>query len=150
MKKYLVDASVVLMAMLDEDKIVVTRFERLLKDAQKKKVEIWSTSQLPVEVANGLRFSTSDISITHKAFERFSALPIQTFTLTHSHLAEILKLSYQLRTTVYDTAYHFVAKLLEATFLTCDQQYYKRAKELGTIILLFQRGINGIDLFEAQ
>ena len=149
MKKYVVDASIVLTALLSEDTKVASRFKLLLKNAKKKKIEIWSTSQLPVEVANGLRFSLTDVLQAREAFERFSLLPIQLFSITQIHTAEILKLSYQLQTTVYDTAYHYVAQLLEAIFLTCDEQYYKRAKELGGILLFTQRGKSRTDLFIA-
>jgi hypothetical protein len=68
--------------------------------------------------------------------EKFSQLPIEFFSFKANHIKEILKLAYRFQTTVYDTAYHFLAKLLDGVFFTSDKDYFKKAKNLGSIVLV--------------
>jgi len=41
--------------------------------------------------------------------------------------------AYFLKASFYDTSYHVLAKLLKGDFITCDIEYFKKAKELGKI-----------------
>jgi len=42
-------------------------------------------------------------------------------------------MAYFLKASFYDTSYHFLAKLLKGDFITCDTEYFKKAKKLGNI-----------------
>jgi len=42
-------------------------------------------------------------------------------------------MAYFLKTSFYDTSYHFLAKLLKRDFITCDTEYFKKAEKLGNI-----------------
>jgi predicted nucleic acid-binding protein len=90
---------------------------------------------LTIEVANGLRFGISDPTGAQPILAKFFEIPIHYFFLTPEQTSEIVSLSYGLSTTVYDTSYHFLARLLGATFITCDRAYYQKAKALGNIEL---------------
>lgn len=48
----------------------------------------------------------------------------------------VLELAYDLGTTVYDASYHYLARFLDAVFLTCDKEYYEKAKNIGNIELI--------------
>lgn len=134
--KYLLDASFVAKALLSEDEVVEDRLKGLLNDAQTGKIELISTKLLLLEVANTFRFSIKDIVECQSLFKDFLSLPIKTYALSKNQAHYVLKLSYEIDTTVYDTSYHVLAKAHNATFLTCDEKYYKKGRILGDIELI--------------
>jgi predicted nucleic acid-binding protein len=136
MKKYVIDASLIVSSLLKTHPKAAVELEKLLLKLKTKEIELYSTSFIDYEVANGLRFTLGDLKKSLGFLERFSKIPIKLFSFSQNHLQEILKLSYQLNTTIYDTSYHFLAKLLGGTFVTCDKQYFNKAKKLGDIIIV--------------
>lgn len=136
MKKYIIDASVLLTAILGKNKKIAEKVKSLFSHATNKKAELYSSSLLALEFANGVRFSLKDRNDAVSAYDKFVKLPIKLFSFNQGQIKEVLKLSYQLKTTVYDTSYHYLAKLLGGTFITCDKQYYQKAKKLEDVILL--------------
>jgi len=105
----------------------------MLKKAQSKELILLSLKLLAIEVGNGLRFSVKDRAEALRTFKDFMSIPIKSLVLTKSQVMEAVYISYELGTTVYDTSYHVLAKAQNATFLTCDEDYYKKAKNLGDI-----------------
>lgn len=134
--KYVVDASVILSSLLEQEKGTHKKSEKILKLAELGKVELMSHSLLSLEVANGLRFKGKDSDIIKGLYKTFLELPINIIELTSSQCEETLSISYELGTTVYDTSYHILAKAYGATFLTSDREYFKKAKKLGDIELI--------------
>lgn len=133
MKTYVIDASVVATALLAEESTVESFFQKLLEKALQKEILILSSKFLIVEVANALRFGLKDGDKSTQVLKDFLALPIKTVVPSKSALLLALALSYEIRTTVYDTLYHVLAQSYGATFLTCDDGYYRKAKKLGDI-----------------
>ena len=136
MKTILIDASLVVTALLQENLKVENRFKSLLKSAQYKNILLISTKFLNLEVANALRFGIKDKEKCLNLINDFAKLPIKTFVLSKNQIYSAVETSYYLGTTVYDTSYHILAKTHGATFLTCDEEYYKKAKDLGDIDFL--------------
>lgn len=136
MKKTVIDASVILCFLLDEKQSLSAQIETLLKKAQKGKIEILSSFLLPLEVGNGLRFSLKDPILSNEVFQRFLSLPIRYINLSKVQLQKALELSYKYSTTFYDCSYHVLAQIQNAQFLTCDNEYFEKAEELGSIELL--------------
>lgn len=136
MKKYVVDASVILTEILESRKGVVDQIKEYLISAEKRKIELFSTSFLETEVANGIRFSEKNQQKASKLLKVFFKLPIKPIALESVLYDEILLVSYKLGTTVYDTSYHILAKAQNAIFLTCDEDYYKKAKSFGDVELI--------------
>ena len=136
MKTYVLDASVILTFLLGENQKVGKKFTEILKQSKSGKAKLYSTYLLPMEIGNGLRYSLTDNKLASEIFLKFSRLPIQFSSLTPTQLLKILKLSYLYKTSFYDTSYHFLAKFLKGTFLTTDNEYFKRAKNFGQIELL--------------
>ncbi|MFV1917429.1 MAG: type II toxin-antitoxin system VapC family toxin [Patescibacteria group bacterium] len=137
MKKYVLDASVVLCYLLEEKTSVVKEVEVLLTDIQKAgKTKLFSSFLLPLEVGNGLRFTLKDEKLAEEVFGIFLGLPIEYLNLSNVQLKRTLFQSYELKTTFYDTSYHLLAKSRNAIFVTCDESYYKKAKELGNVVFL--------------
>jgi len=136
MTSYLIDASVVLKSILNEDTSVSKKFEELLKEVASGKTQILSQKFLITEVANGVRYGEKDKTAGLQYLKVFLELPIKYLTLSKNHYETILETSYDIETTVYDTSYHILAKAQGAIFLTCDDDYYKKAKSLGDIELI--------------
>lgn len=136
MNFYVLDASVVLTFLSEGRPLVAKKFSKILKEAKDGKAKLCSTCFLPLEIGNGLRFSLTDEDLAKEALEKFFNLPIDLVAFSSPQLAKIFELSYQLRTSFYDTSYHFLAQLRKGAFLTCDAKYFKKAKELGSIELL--------------
>lgn len=135
MKSYVIDASVVLTALLGSRQSVAENFARLLREEQKKKIRLYVLSLTIYEALNGLRFAISDQKLADEIFEKFSNLSLNQFSLSSQQGYEALRLAYKTKTSAYDTAYHMVARLIKGTFLTCDKKYFNRAKHLGNIEL---------------
>src|SRR3990167_503138 len=136
MKKYVVDASVVLVGLLESRADLVEKVKNVFKSSAEVKVKLLSSQFLKIEVANGIRFNERNETKARKLFEGFFDLPIKFVELNESLYDQSLQTSYDLGTTVYDTSYHILAKTQNAIFLTCDEDYYKKAKSLGDIELI--------------
>lgn len=134
-RKVVLDASVILGYLLEENSISTKKFEKLLQKTKEEKIEILSHSLIVLEVANGLRFKLKDKALADEIFKSFLQLPLRILTLTKVQQEEILNLSFKLEATVYDTSYHILAKSHSAIFLTADSNYFKKAKILGDIEL---------------
>ncbi|MEK7168495.1 MAG: type II toxin-antitoxin system VapC family toxin [Patescibacteria group bacterium] len=136
MKKYVLDASIILVSLLESRKGVLDKINTYLFDIQKVKLKALSVDFLKTEVANGLRFGLSDPEKATKFFNSFLSLPIKYEKLDTPLYEEAIYLAFKYKTTIYDTLYHVLAKAQNAVFLTCDEDYYKKAKDLGDIELI--------------
>lgn len=133
MKNFVVDASYVAAFLLKETVFVEKSFRDIYKLSLSKSAAIYSSPILVSELTNILRFKFLDVEEATDVYRAFLDLPILSYSLSGSDWEDILKLSYELDTTVYDTSYHAVARLLGGTFLTCDKKYFQKAKKLGGI-----------------
>lgn len=133
MNTYILDASVVVRYLLSSSEEVAKRLPLLLRGVKDSKFKLYSSFLLSLEVCNSLRFSLVDKQKLETVLSKLFKLPIKYLKLTNAQLSEAASLSYDLGTTVYDTSYHILAKAHNAIFLTCDEDYYKKAKNLGDI-----------------
>ncbi len=136
MKKYVVDASVVLKSLLSKKSTVAEKFKLFFKDAERGKAEILSHPLIILEVANGLRFTLKDKLLAGDLFRAFLQLPIPISDLTKAQQAKALDLAYDLGVTVYDMSYHILAKSHHAVFLTCDEAYFTQAGKIKDVEFL--------------
>jgi len=136
MKTYLIDASVVLKSILKEDNSIAKKIGVILEGVMKGSVEVISSNFLILEVANGIRFREKDAISAKKYLEAFLKLPIKYLFCSREQYKKALEVSYDIGTTVYDTSYHVLAKAQNAVFLTCDEDYFSKAKGLGDIELV--------------
>lgn len=126
------DASVILTALFGNNNRIAAKLDRLLHD---KNSVVHILPFTVIEFANGLRFSTRDISIASQAIERLTKLALPVVTIAPADIHAITELSYRLDTTVYDTAYHYAAIIHDGVFITCDSGYHKKAASLKHIEL---------------
>ena len=136
MRVYILDASVVLNFLLGQSTAIEKKFVVILNQVKDKKAKLFSSYLLPLEVGIGLRYSLADEKLANEVLEKFLDLPVEFFILKPVHYLEILQMAYFLKTSFYDTSYHFLAKLLKGDFITCDANYFKKAEKFGNIKLL--------------
>lgn len=136
MKKYVLDASAVLVLVLENRDSLVEKVKTIFKSSAAGKAKLISSQLLKLEVANGIRFNEKDETKAQRLYKSFFDLPIKFIDLSESLYNQSLKISYNLGTTVYDTSYHILAKSQNAIFLTCDEKYYNKAEKLGNIELV--------------
>jgi predicted nucleic acid-binding protein len=136
MKTYIIDASFILSSLFLSKEHITRKLKTILQEQEKREAEIYTTDYFLLEVANGLRFSLKDACLTLEVWDKISLLPLKYFSFNKTHIKEILTHSYDFKTTVYDTSYHYLAKLLSGTFLTCDKNYYQNAKSWDNIELV--------------
>ena len=128
----IIDASVLLTAIIGNNKNAEEQLKTILHNKTR------SPSVLPftaTEFTNGVRFSTRDKALAKQALNRFITIGLPILLIAPSDLHAIIDLSYRLGTTVYDTAYHYMAIMHDGTFITCDRNYQKKASTLGHIEL---------------
>lgn len=133
---YILDASTVLNFLMKPEYPATKEFAKIIRDAEDNKVELFSTNLLPLEVGNGLRYAFENENLAKEPLEAFLNLRISYISLNNTQYSETLRLSYQLKSTFYDTSYHILALFLKGVFLTSDEKYFNKAKELGSIKLL--------------
>jgi len=129
-KKYIVDASVIVTSFSDQSGNVNRKFRSLLNE---KGGQLISTVFLDFEVANAIRFLDKDTLKIKKYLDAFFGLPIKKVGLSAGQIQEIVNMSVINSTTVYDTSYHFLAISMDGVFVTCDRDYFQKSKYLGYI-----------------
>lgn len=136
MKTYVIDASVVVGAIMLSNERAHKEFTSLLLQSHEHQAVLYSIPLVVAEITNGMRYSTKDADFAKESLTKFFSLPIETIEVTSEQWKSAMAQSYAHGTTVYDTIYHVVAMALGATFITCDGEYYKKAKSLGNMKLI--------------
>lgn len=133
MKKLILDSSFVCRSVLAEESSAALTMEKILREEKAGKVALYSSNLFFLEMGNALRFSQIEQNKVEIFLETILKFPIEYFSFKKKHIMQIVELSFDLDTTVYDTSYHFLAKLLGGVFLTCDKKYFEKAREIGNI-----------------
>ncbi len=138
MNKYILDASFLVNVLADEGGKKPTEFfEKISREVKKNSAELYSLPLSFWEVANALRFKLPVQSEARELFARFKVLPIKFLPLALEQMDEVLEMAYQVGGTVYDASYHFLARSLGGTLITCDKKYFQKAKKLGAVELIY-------------
>lgn len=132
MKIFVLDASYFLSYLLVEEPKVEANFKKLLKSVKKGDAKVYSTVFLGLEISNVL-FRKLDRKSAIEVYKKFLALNVEMFPLNLEQIKEVMIMTLDLDATTYDVSYHFVARFLGGTLLTCDWEYFKKAKEVGSI-----------------
>ena len=136
MKHCVVDASIILSIFLERDKKTFSEYRRLISLVEKRKVKLWAPDYMLFEVANVLGYSKEEKWKIFTIWDLIRKAPIKYIghnELNSSFFPSIALLSRKLGTSFYDTYYHYLAMIMEGTFLTRDKKYYQKAKKLGNI-----------------
>jgi len=136
MKKYVIDSSIILSVGIEKNPKTTVLYSDLIRKIEKKKVKLYAPVLLKYEVANGLRFSALSKEELYKFWDCFSDAPIIYFDVDKSFFSTVARLAKKMDTTLYDTIFHYIAMVIDGTFLTRDKKYYQKARILGNIELI--------------
>lgn len=100
------------------------------------KVDIAVPQLLFYEFANALRFNKA-LSPSEKAeiIENLYALELTSVPPTDSQMRAASDIAHKLNATVYDSAYLALARELNATYVTADDEFVKRATSRDVVAL---------------
>ena len=124
-KYYVLDSSFILSFLLPDE-----RSEEVMKvfsDYSEGKINFVSSSILPLEVVNGLRFAIGDrvnkATAVNLIYD-FLEISVEYVTL---NLEEVLNISLHNNVSVYDAAYLYLSKSQKVPLLTLDKVLQKLA-----------------------
>lgn len=80
----------------------------------------------------------ADVTSEDMAFllKQLYRLPIEFFVLPENRFIETAQLAKKLKVSSYDASFFILAKSLQAVFVTADQKFYQKVRQLGSIELL--------------
>ena len=138
MKRYVVDASFLIDALIDLRSPAMTKLDKCLEEVQKEGAKLLGPPILQSEFANSIsrNKNLADDRALAEVFSIFIALPIEYRGFDFDQIWQQVQTARELGQTVYDYSHHFLAILAEGIFLTCDKRYYAAAKQLGSIELI--------------
>ena len=135
MKIYIFDASILGCLLFNESNTLVKKINKLVKLAKENKIRLVSPNLLSYEISNMIKNHSSKED-SKNLFNDFISLPIELVGITSEQMKKILEVACDYNVTTYDASYHYLAKFLDGTFVTCDGKYYQKVKELGSIELV--------------
>lgn len=136
MNTYIFDASLVMAVILKENDQAISFVKKIEREIKNGKAKIIVPSFLLLELSNALRFKIINKDKAERAFLSFFKIPVSLENFAVEQVKEIQGKAYEMGTTVYDTSYHYLAKMLDGTFITCDRNYFGKAKLWGNIKLI--------------
>ncbi|MBI3558988.1 type II toxin-antitoxin system VapC family toxin [Candidatus Gottesmanbacteria bacterium] len=136
MNIYIFDTSLVVAVILKENDRAASFVKKIERNVKNGKAKIVVPGFLLLELSNALRFKIIDKDKAERAFLSFFKIPVSLENFTVGQVKEIQGKAYEMGTTVYDTSYHYLAKMLDGVFITCDRNYFDKAKLWGNIKLV--------------
>lgn len=138
---FIVDASVLLKWYVEEGKEEdLETASELRTDYHTEKITLAVPHYAWSEVLNTLgRKNSFDEALAY--FSRFLAFEIEEYPVTLELAAVAIELMQEFHgITFYDAGYHALALQHGGTFITADEQYYKKTKGKGHVMLLKHYG----------
>ncbi|MEX2728964.1 MAG: type II toxin-antitoxin system VapC family toxin [Candidatus Sigynarchaeum springense] len=145
MKRYIIDASVIVKWYIEEndsDKAEIVRTGFV-----KKEIELLCPNLLPFEVLNALRYSglfnKRDLKTAGESLENY---PFTYQAISGEHQARMLELAIDHEFSIYDAAYIALALKEKAILLTADDKIKNKlpGKLKGAVMMLSEIGDNFI------
>src|SRR3989344_2089595 len=129
-KQYVIDTSVIMKYLTDKDSVAGVWILRALKD---KQTQLLSSDLFHFEVANAIRYSPTSQQNMPKQIMAALSLPIKIVKISDKGFSKIAEIAKENDTTVYNASYYFLAISMDATFVTCDHDYFQRSKHLENV-----------------
>lgn len=133
MNNFVLDASAIVTYSLAANKKTESILRPLIKKARDNLIRLFTSPVFYSESANAIRFEINDFEEAKKILRQILRIPVNLVSITPIQYQAVLKISYENKTTVYDSLYHFIALGRNATLLTCDKKYFQAAKHLNHI-----------------
>ena len=141
MKKIVVDSSVIVKWLNREDEMYLEKADKVLSDAQNKKVRLIAPSLARYEVGNALLKKDLNLPAAFDSLGTAYNLPVSFVSETEDlafesyEMAKAAKDSGNIKVTYYDTAFIALAKQEEATLVTDNPKHQEKIKGVKVIPL---------------
>lgn len=100
-------------------------------------IEIFVPDLVLYEISNALRynpnFNNEDINL---AIDSLLNMELNIIVPTEEIIKKSVEISYLTKSSVYDSTYFALAKLMNFYFITADMKLFERTKNLGNVFLL--------------
>jgi hypothetical protein len=133
---YVLPATFVLQALSKQKADLTHKLIELVENNQKQVIKLYTLPLFYTQLTNGLNFSYFSLSRAQELLSQCLNLPVEIHSLQPRDYQKILELAHHQKTSIYDTSYHYLAKILSATLLTCDKKYFRKAQNFGNIELI--------------
>lgn len=131
---YIIDSSVIIKWTKEEEEDREKAIE-LKKKFIQGEIELGLPTVAYYEIMN--YFSRLYPHIAISTFSKILTLKMTEFIVTLENMAETIYITQKFpKTAFYDATYHALAIQYDGTFITADENYYKKAKSLKHIQLL--------------
>lgn len=131
MKKIIVDTSVIIKWLNDQNEERIEQADKILKDVQNNKVVLYSTELAKYEIGNVLllkkRFTVPESKLV---LSKLLILPIEFIKLTDELAYDTYRIARELDITYYDASFIALAKQQEAELVTDNLKHQGRTKEV--------------------
>ena len=135
-KVLVVDSSVIMKWLNQNEEENIDKAEKLLKDFQDEKVQLIAPELAKYEVGNVLIYSKKLSSVQGQIILRhFYSLPIKYISETESLAFDTYEISLKLKITYYDAAFISLAKRYNASLVTDNPKHQKNTEDVKVIEL---------------
>ena len=135
-KVLVVDSSVIMKWLNQNEEENIDKAEKLLKDFQDEKVQLIAPELAKYEVGNVLIYSKKLSSVQGQIILRhFYSLPIKYISETESLAFDTYEISLKLKITYYDAAFISLAKRYNAALVTDNPKHQKNTEDVKVIEL---------------
>lgn len=136
MKKLVIDSSVIVKWLHQEDELYLDQADRIIKDAQSGKITLLAPELAKYEVGNALLLSKKVILEDVKiSLTSLFSLPIQFTTQVEENAYETYKIAQQAGITYYDASFAALAKQENATLITDNPKHQAKEFDIKVITL---------------
>src|SRR4030042_2476090 len=135
MYEVVVDSSVIVKFLNQENETNIKKAEQVLSDAQEGAVVLFAPDLLKYEIGNALLKKNLELSLARDTIGTAYRLPIK-FVAENEELAlETYKMAQTYNITYYDASFTALAKLLNATLITDNPKHQTKVKGVKVIAL---------------
>lgn len=136
MQKFVVDSSVVVKWLNQQDEELTTQADKILKDAQNEDIILLTSELAKYEVGNALvihkEISPAEAEIT---FKDLFTLPVQFISQNEDLANETYKIAKQAKITYYDACFLALAKHNNATLVTDNIKHQGKDSSIKVVAL---------------
>ena len=127
-KAVVVDSSVAVKWVNSRDEKYLPQSDKILRDFQNDKLEIFAPELVKYEVGNALLYKGMDRVQTENSFSAFYNIPVNYIPLDPELAYETIMIAREAQITFYDAAFLSLARKLKAKLITDNPKHQKKVK----------------------
>lgn len=134
-KKIVVDSSVIVKWLNNQDEKFLNQADKILKDCEAGKVILYSPELAKYEVGNAILYKKLDAALAKSSFSTLYSLPITFYPLNEEDALMTTEIAVENKITYYDAVFVNLAEKIGGTLVTDNPKHQKRIKGIKVISL---------------